>query len=156
MGHAILILGHASLGVFAGFLLLWAFADLLNLTAENVKRMRITATLGVILGYLGLILGLAYYLPYYGKKPNGDKFIIKGGDWYFAHTFFTESKEHFAIMGFFLMIIVLIYIWNVDLVSNESARKATLILMATLVIGVIILEGYGAIMAYGLRIGLGA
>ena len=156
MGHALLILSHATFGVFAGFLLLWAFADLLNLTEQNVKRMRINTTLGAILGYLGLILGLAYYLPYYGKKPNGDKFIIKGGDWYFAHTFFTESKEHFAIMGFFLLIIVLIYVWGVDLVSNDSARKATIILLATLVIGVLILEGYGAIMAMGLRIGLGA
>ncbi len=155
MVEAFEILGHAFFGMIAGFLFLWAFVELLNLNENNVKRMQIATSIASASGFLGLIFGLSYYLEEYGVKDTGDKYIIKGGDWWWAHAFFTETKEHFAIMGFFLMVIILLLVWRVDLVANHSAKKAATWLMGTLVLGVLILEGYGAIMAFGLRIGLG-
>ncbi len=154
MVEAFEILGHAFLGVLAGFLFLWAFVELLNLNENNLKRAQWTTTLASISGYLGLILGLSYYLNDYGE-PGGDRDTIKGGDWDWAHGFFMETKEHFAIMGFFLMVVILLLIWRTDLVGNPKAKKMTIWLLGALVLGVLILEGYGAIIAFGLRIGLG-
>lgn len=151
MSDAFLILTHASMGVFAGFLFVFVFADVLHATEENLKRIRYLGTLGAVLAFIGLYFGLDFYLNSYGP----DKAIIKSGTWDWAHAFFTETKEHVLVLGIFILIMLLIMLWTLEPQNDPAAKKLLLWTLITLAVGVLFLEGWGAIMAYGLRVGLG-
>ena len=151
-GHPFLVLGHATFGMLGGFLLTYVLGELHYANDVNIKRIRYLGTTGVISAFLGIILGLQFYLNYY----NDDKSIIKKGSWDWAHGFFMETKEHVLILGIFILIIVLIALWYTEPQTDEKARKNLEWLIGTLVLGTLFLEGWGAIIAYGLRVGLGA
>ena len=150
MSDALLILGHATLGVLSGFLYLFVFVDILHATEANLKRIRYLGTTANIFAFLGIFWGLQYYLFDYGD----DKAIIKAGDWVWAHSFGTEVKEHILILGIFLVVINMMMLWTSEFHKDPKAKKYLLFMMGLLVLGALIVEGFGSIMAFGLRIGL--
>ena len=147
----ILIMSHATLGVLAGFLFMFVFVDILHAKEANLKRIRYLGTTANILGFFGIFFGLQFYLFSYGA----DKAIIKSGEWAFAHSWGTEIKEHILILGLFLFVLSTMMLWMTDPSKDTKARKYLLWLMGTLTIGAIVIEGFGSLMAMGLRIGLG-
>ncbi len=146
------VLLHAFFGVLSGFLFVWALVELLNLSEKNIERAKWSTTLAVISAYLGEIFGLSYYLEDY----SADKQVIINGPWWWTHSFFMETKEHFAIMGLYMMIIVLLLVWRVDLLANPKAKTFTIGLLIIFILGVLLLEGAGALIATGVRMGLGS
>ena len=151
MLNALLIMGHATLGVLSGFLYLFVFVDILHATEANLKRIRYLGTTANILAFFGIFWGLQFYLNSYGA----DKAIIKAGDWAFAHSWGTEVKEHILILAIFLLVLNMMMLWFTEPHKDPKARKYLLWLMGILVVGVVIVEGFGSLMAYGLRVGLG-
>jgi hypothetical protein len=150
MSDALLILGHATLGMMAGFLLVFVFAEIHHASEANLMRIRYLGTTGVILAYAGIYFGLDFYLNSYGD----DKAIIKSGDWKWAHSYFTETKEHIMILGIFILFITLLVLWRTEPHKDPQVKKLLYVLVGSLFLGAIFLEGWGAIMAYGLKVGL--
>ncbi|MHA1912157.1 MAG: hypothetical protein ACTSYA_10720 [Candidatus Kariarchaeaceae archaeon] len=150
MSDAFLILGHATLGMLAGFLLVFVYAELHHASEANIMRIRYLGTAGSVLAYLGIYFGLDFYLNSYGD----DKAIIKAGDWDWAHSFFTETKEHIMILGIFILFITILALWRTEPHKDPQAKKLLFALVGILFLGAIFLEGWGAIMAYGLKEGL--
>ncbi len=152
MSNAFLILGHATFGMLAGFLLVYTYALIHYASEENIKLIRWAGTIGAISAFIGIWLGLDFYLHSY----NADKAIIKSGSWAISHAFFMETKEHVLILGIFILILALIMLWTSEPQNDESAKKLLKWLLGTLFLGSLFLEGWGAIIAFGLRVGLGA
>ena len=150
--HPFLVLGHATFGMLAGFLLTYVYAEIHYANEVNLKRIRYLGTIGAISAFIGIILGLQFYLNYY----NDDKAVIKKGSWDWAHGFFMETKEHVLILGIFLLIITLIMLWVTEPNNDPKAARTLKWLIGTLILGTLFLEGWGAIIAFGLRVGLGA
>ena len=150
MSDAFLILGHASLGMLAGFLLVFVFAELRYANEANIMRIRYLGTIGSVIAYIGIYMGLDFYLNSYGD----DKAIIKAGDWNWAHSYFTETKEHIMILGIFILFITILALWKTEPHKDPQAKKLLYGLVGMLFLGAIFLEGWGAIMAYGLKVGL--
>ena len=90
---------------------------------------------------------------YFSYIPYADKTVILKGPWPFAHNFFMETKEHLFFM--LLVIATLLPIAALeDLVANKAARKFV-VWMAGLVIALgLVMEGSGAIISIGAKLGL--
>ena len=87
---------------------------------------------------LSWLSGGYYYVAYYGDniKP-----VIKSGDYPWAHSVFTETKEHlFLFLPFLtLMILISLYLYGDKLEKNEKLKKSfTLLSGITFFLGVFI------------------
>src|SRR3990167_655172 len=82
---------HAAFGELGIFAFLWAFVELINPTQQRVKRAKIAAMIGVIFFFLSWFVGGFYYVSFYGSNV---KPLIKEGPMPWAHSIFTETKEH--------------------------------------------------------------
>ncbi|MHA1971494.1 MAG: hypothetical protein ACTSW1_00795 [Candidatus Hodarchaeales archaeon] len=159
MANEILILLHASTGSLATISGVWLFSELLNAKQGNIQRIKLL-TLGLnFFVWLSYIFGGWYYVFDYSTV---DKYIIKGSTdlgfsgstWTFAHAFFTESKEHFFFLGVIIALYLILIAYRSSIVENRKARNLMLVMTAIIVLGGIILEGWGAIMAMGVRLGM--
>ena len=67
---------HAALGELGTVAFLWVLVELLNPSAQRIKRAKIAALLGTSLLFLAWIIGGYYYTSFYGAdvKP-----VIKAG-----------------------------------------------------------------------------
>ena len=99
--------------------------------------------------WLTYLLAGYFYVVDYGA----DKAIILKGPWTFAHDFFMESKEHVVMMLLLLATYVAIITRN-NLAVNKGARKITLWSTALLILTTVAMEGAGAIISMGVRVGL--
>ncbi|MHA1237564.1 MAG: hypothetical protein ACTSQ9_07905, partial [Candidatus Hodarchaeales archaeon] len=63
-------------------------------------------------------------------------------------------KEHFYFIGIFIALYVLLLAYRTDFANDNKARQLMLVLAVTLLLGGIVLEGWGAIMAMGVRLGM--
>jgi predicted membrane channel-forming protein YqfA (hemolysin III family) len=86
---------------------------------------------------------------YYGA----DKAIILKGPWPFAHSFFMEMKEHVVIM-LLLLATYLPIAASDNLVMNKAARKIVLWVTGLIVMIGVAMDGSGAIIAMGVKVGL--
>lgn len=95
------------------------------------------------------VLGGYWYLNAY----PGDKAIILGGPWPFAHNLFMETKEHL----FFTTLILALYLPIAaaeKLYANQIARRMVLSVALLIVFTGMAIEGAGAIVDHGVKLAL--
>src|ERR1039457_4527884 len=99
--------------------------------------------------WLALCIAGYWYVRFYPV----DKAVILKGPWPFAHSYFMETKEHLVIMLLLLVTYLPIAATN-NLAVNRDARQLVLWLTAGIALLALMVEGHGAIVAMGVKMGL--
>jgi hypothetical protein len=140
---------HPTFGVLAMLAAVWVFVDALNAQPGTQDRMVKVARAGAIFMWLAYIAAGYYYVLYYG----GDKAIIKSGPWPWAHGLFMETKEHIFFLVLLLSTFLAIAVSG-DVAKEAGRRKLVLWSSAGVVALVLTMEGAGAIISMGAKVGL--
>jgi hypothetical protein len=149
MDNNVLLLIHPALGGLAMLSALWVFVDTLNVSEASLSRIKNISILCAVLMWLTYIIGGYWYVVYYAP----DKAVIKAGPWPFAHGFFMETKEHVFLM-LLLLATYLPIAASANLVASKAARKVVLWVAGLIVPISLSMEGSGAIISIGVKIGL--
>lgn len=140
---------HPTFGVLAVLAAVWVFVDALNAGTAPAARIRDAALVVTAFLWLSFLFGGYWYVQYYAA----DKAIIKAGPWPFAHGFFMETKEHLfftlLLLGTYLPITV-----RNDLAADRGARLLALTVAALVVLLGLAMEGAGALIGLGVKMGL--
>jgi hypothetical protein len=143
------MMAHVLFGVLGTILAVALFMDLLNLNDGNLRRIQ-TMGLGVAaLIVIAYLVGGYWYVVHYAP----DKALILGGTWPWAHKYFMEVKEHL----FFTMIILSLYLPIVTQrlrVQAGGLKNLALTITGLIVLLGLTMDGFGAIIAMGVRMGL--
>lgn len=150
MTKEIILMLHPTFGMLAVLTAVWVFVDVLNANQRNLARIRSASLALTVLMWLSFILGGYWYVRYYGI----DKAIIKAGPWPFAHAFFMETKEHLFFPLLLLSTYLPIAAAGSRLLADRSARNLVLTVAALIVLLGLAMEGSGAIVALGVKMGL--
>ncbi|MEK6836416.1 MAG: hypothetical protein AABX94_01975 [Nanoarchaeota archaeon] len=150
-----LIAIHAFLGEAGIIAFIWVFIELLNPSKERVNRAKFAALLGTIFFLLSWLSGGYYYVQDYGVNV---KPVIKEGPQPWAHSIFTETKEHVFLFLPFLAILTLSILkkYDKDLLKNNNTKKAILYLCIIIVIIGALMAGMGYLISTGYRTALEA
>jgi hypothetical protein len=97
---------------------------------------------------LFLIAGYWYVFSY-----PADKAVILKGPWPFAHSFFMETKEHLVILLLMLATYLPVAAAG-NLLANKAARRVVLWVAGLVVLLALTMEGEGAMIAMGVKVGL--
>ena len=147
--NEIILMLHVVLGVGCLLASVWLFVDALHARAANLPRIRRVSWLAAICMWLAFIVAGYWYVVFY----PADKAIILHGPWPQAHAFFMETKEHLVIMLLLLATYLPIAAGN-NLAANTAARRLMLWLAAGVALLVLLVEGHGAVIATGVKMGL--
>jgi len=107
----------------------------------NISFLKWTSIVSLVSFVASWLSGGYYYVLHYGGfvKP-----VIKAGDYAWAHSFVTETKEHVFLILPFLVAVVLVglFIGEDDIKKNDGLRKGIVYTagLAT-IIGVLITLG---------------
>lgn len=142
---------HPTTGVLAILTAVWVFVEALNASASNQARLWIASIATLMLMVVTWIAGGYWYVTYYAI----DKAIILKGPWPLAHTLVMETKEHLFFITLILCVLLPIVIKTNNIVTNRSARTLVLVVAALIVLSAFTMEGAGAIISMGVRVGLG-
>lgn len=145
----IILMLHPTFGVLAVLAAVWVFVDALNAATAPPMRIRAAALAVAVFVWLAFLLGGYWYVQNYAA----DKAIIMAGPWPFAHIFFMEAKEHVFFTLLLLGSYLPVAVWN-DLAADRGARQLVLTSAALVVLLGLAMEGAGAIVALGVRMGL--
>jgi heme A synthase len=148
MSHVVLML-HALTGMLFILATVWVYVEVLNVSEANLKRIRAMSWAATVLMWITIFVGGYWYVVDFAK----DRGIILKGPWPFAHTFFMETKEHIVFI-LLLLATLLPAVASSDLLASKSARKLTLWVCGLIVVIGIGMEGAGAIIAMGAKVGL--
>ena len=149
----VILLLHPTFGVLGMLAAIWVFVEALNSSPPGVERMQIAARASAIFMWLSYFIAGYFYVFLYGP----DKAVIKAGPWPFAHNLVTETKEHV-----FLMLLLLATFLPIaasaagEMARNRGARRVVLWSSALVVLLVLFMEGSGAIMSVGAKLGYAA
>jgi hypothetical protein len=99
--------------------------------------------------WLAFLIGGYWYVTFY----KVDKAIILKGPWQFAHNMVMETKEHLVIM-LLLLVTYLPIAASENLVASKDARKLMLWVTAIIALLALGMDGEGAIIAMGVKVGL--
>jgi hypothetical protein len=144
-----ILLLHPTFGVLGMMAAVWVFVEALNARDSNVDRLRTVATWSCVLIWLGYITAGYYYVFYYG----GDKSIIKAGPWPWAHGLVMETKEHVFFLTLLLATLLPIAASG-PIAKNLGVRKLVLWNSAGVVLLALAMEGAGAVISMGDKLGL--
>lgn len=145
----IILMAHVLFGVGCLLAAVWLFVDVLNASEANLLRIRRVSLAVAGLMWVAFIVAGYFYVVDYGP----DKAIILKGPWPFAHNFFMETKEHLVIMLLLMTTYLPIAAAN-NLAANKDARRLVLLLTAGIALLALLVEGHGAIIANGVKMGL--
>ena len=141
---------HAIVGELGVFAFLWVLVELINPTEQRIKRAKIAAILGVILFFMSWAVGGYNYIAFYSAdvKP-----IIKEGPIPWAHSIFTETKEHVFLFLPFLSLLTLglIYQHKDILTLNNDIKVSILLLSGFIVLIGLSMAGMGFLISTGAR-----
>ena len=150
MSKEIILMLHPTFGVLAILAAVWIFVEALNTGSDNQARIKIASMVLAALMWLTCLVGGYWYVTFYAV----DKSIIMAGPWPFAHSFFMEIKEHL----FFALLLISTYLpiaaSGNQLLANRGARNLLLMLSGLVVLLGLAMEGSGAIVGLGVRMGL--
>ena len=147
--NEIILMTHVLFGVACVITTVWVFVDVLNLSDTNLARVRKMSRLAAIFMWLNFLVGGYWYVNFY----KTDKVIILKGPWPFAHNFFMETKEHLVIM--LLMLVTYLPIAAAsNLLVSQDARRVVLWIAGIIVLLALMMEGDGAVIAMGVKMGL--
>lgn len=146
---------HAGLGEIGAFLFLWLFVELLNPSKVRINRAKKVAMLATIFIFLSWIVGGYYYVSYYGVNV---KPIIKEGPDPWAHSVFTETKEHIFLFLPFLSILTtaVVFRYGNKIENDKHARRAMLMLSILIFLLALLMAGMGYLISTGARTALEA
>ncbi len=144
------LLVHATVGGLSALAALWVTVELLNVRENNTERIKLAAmwTFGLI--WAAYLIGGWFYVFHYGA----DKAVIKAGNWPWAHNYFMEVKEHLFFIVLLLATYLPIVVKRNNLLANKSARKLSVAVSAMIVVIALAMEGFGSIIAMGVKQGL--
>jgi len=151
MSNEVILLLHPTFGVLGMLAAVWVFVEALNASAPGADRMRNAARASAIFMWLSYFIAGYFYVFLYGA----DKAVIKAGPWPFAHNLVTETKEHVFLMLLLLATFLPIAAAG-DVVRNKGVRRVVLWSSALVVLLVLFMEGSGAIMSVGAKLGYAA
>ena len=142
---------HAALGELGALVFVWVAVELINPTEGRIKRAKTVALVGVVMFFISWVAGGYYYLTNYQSVV---KALIKGGPTPWAHTVFTETKEHVFMFLPFMALIV----WGAlkqygnDLIDNKkNLAKALMIFAAFIALFAFTMAGMGYLISSGAR-----
>lgn len=147
--NELILMAHVLFGVACLLVAVWLFVDVLHASDANLLRIRRLSLAAA--GFMWLAFVIAGY--WYVVNYRADKAIILKGPWPFAHNFFMETKEHLVILLLLLTTYLPIAAAN-NLAANREARRLVLWLVAGIAILALLVEGHGAIIANGVKMGL--
>jgi hypothetical protein len=127
----------------------WVFVEALNASPTNQARIRKVSLTAAASMWLAFVFGGYWYVNFY----KADKAVILKGPWPFAHNFFMESKEHLVIM-LLLLVTYLPIVAATNLAPNKDARRMVLWVAGLIVMLTLMMEGHGAMIAMGVKMGL--
>lgn len=146
----VLLLVHPTFGVLAAIAAVWVIVEIWNISEQNLPRIRLGSLLTSVLMIITWISGGYWYVVYYAA----DKAVILSGPWAFAHNLVMESKEHIFFITLVLSLFLPIATLGNNLVSSRSARIVVLTTAILIVGSSLALEGMGAIISLGVKVGL--
>jgi len=150
MSKEFILMLHPTFGVLAMLAAVWFFVEVINANESNLSRITTAGLTVAVFIWLSYIVGGYWYVNFY----YADKAIIKAGPWPFAHSLFMETKEHI----FFSLLLISTYLPVVvsgnQLLVNRGARNLVLTLSALVVLLGLVMEGSGAIVGLGVKMGL--
>jgi hypothetical protein len=149
MSNETILLLHPTFGVLGMIAAVWLFVDTLNASPSNVARIRSAAMVCAVLIWLAYIAGGYWYVMFYGA----DKAVILDGPWPFAHALFMETKEHLFFMVLLLATFLPIAA-TPNVVQRGASRSVVLWSSALVVLMGLGMEGAGAIISMGAKVGL--
>src|ERR1017187_8049615 len=147
--NEIILMSHVLFGVACMVAGVWLFVDVLNAREANLKRIRRVSWAAAVFMWLAFFIAGYWYVVFY----HTDKAIILNGPWPFAHSFFMETKEHLVIMLLLLVTYLPIAASN-NLATNKDARRVVLCVAGLIAFIALMMEGEGAIIAMGVKVGL--
>jgi hypothetical protein len=147
--NEIILMAHVMFGVACLISTLWVFVEVLNASETNQGRIRVMSRAAAVFMWAAFLIAGYWYVTAYGA----DKVIILKGPWPFAHKFFMETKEHLVILLLLLATYLPIAAAN-NLLANKDARRVVLWVAGLVVVLALTMEGEGATIAMGVKMGL--
>jgi hypothetical protein len=147
--NEIILMAHVLFGVACILTAVWVFVDVLNANQANLTRIRWLSRAAAVFMWLAFVVGGYWYVVFY----SADKAIILKGPWPFAHNYFMETKEHLVIILLLLATYLPIVTAN-NLVESKEARRLALWVAALIPLLGLMMEGHGAVIAMGVKMGL--
>ena len=147
--NEIVLMAHVVFGVACLLTAVWLFVDVLHASDGNLVRIRRVSWAAAIFMWAAFVIAGYWYVVSY----PADKAIILKGPWPAAHNFFMETKEHLVIMLLLLTTYLPIAAAN-NLAANKDARRLMLWLTAGIALLALLVEGHGAIISTGVKMGL--
>jgi hypothetical protein len=145
-----IMMAHVLFGVLGTLLAAALFMDMLNLNASNLKRIQIMSLAVATLIVIAYLVGGYWYVVHYGP----DKALIIAGQWPWAHAYFMEAKEHL----FFILLLLSLYLpmvtYGKRLIESDGMKKLVLTITGLIILLGLTMDGFGAIIAMGVRMGL--
>lgn len=146
----IILMVHPTFGVLGVLAAVWVFVDTFNASPGAQRRIHTASLVVASFMWLSFLAGGYWYVTYYGA----DRDIIKAGPWPLAHGFVMETKEHV----FFTLLLLATYLPFVtsqkDFANDSGARRLVLVSAALVVLLGLAMEGAGAVVALGVKMGL--
>jgi hypothetical protein len=145
----IILMTHVLFGMVCIILAVWVFVDVLRVSDSNLARIRILSWVIAGAMWLAFLIAGYWYVVFY----KVDKAVILKGPWPFAHSLVMETKEHLVIMLLLLVTYLPIAASN-NLVANKEARRLVLWVAGMIALTGLLMDGEGAIIAMGAKVGL--
>lgn len=142
------MMAHVLFGVLGTLLAAALFVDILHVNDANLKRIQ-TLALGVsAFILLAYFVGGYWYVVHYAP----DKALILAGAWPWAHKYFMEVKEHL----FFTLLLLGLYLPFATrrILEGSGVKRLALTVTGLIVLLGLTMDGFGAIIAMGVRMGL--
>jgi hypothetical protein len=147
--NEIILMAHVLFGVACLVAAVWVFVDVLNFSESNLGRIRTLSCAAAVFMWLAFLIGGYWYVTSY----HSDKAIILKGPWPFAHNFAMETKEHLVLI--LLMLSTYLPVTTAgNLSASQDARRVALWVAAVVALLALMMEGEGAVIAMGVKVGL--
>lgn len=147
--NELILMAHVSFGVACVLASVWVFVDVLNVSDANLARIRKVSCAAAVFMWAAFIVAGYWYVVFY----KADKAVILKGPWPFAHNFFMETKEHLVIILLMLATYLPIAAAG-NLAASPAARRVVLWVAGMVVMLALMMEGDGAVIAMGVKMGL--
>ena len=150
--NEIILMLHVVFGITCMVAAVWLFVDVLHASEQNIARIRKVSWGAALAMWTAFLVGGYFYVTAY----KADKAIIlaeKNKPWHFAHELVMETKEHLVIILLLLATYLPIVAAN-NLAASKDARKLMLWLTATIAVFALVMDGEGALIAMGVKMGL--
>ena len=151
MSVGFLAMPHVVFGVWGLFVALWLIAEVVNISAKNLSRIKTASWVQAVFEWISFLAGGWWYYTYYAAE----KAIILKGPFPQGHNFFMESKEHVFLVLLLLSTFIPIIVYQNKLLTNAPARKLVIVTASLLIILGFVMEGSGSLIVQAVKMGLG-